>query len=87
MVGEFAGFAARDEKAARRQLGINPRRDAAGLHEALVAGMNLFLDECAHDDFRRIVLEQAPAALGGARWKKIDEASQFRAHPAQPNGV
>lgn len=40
---------------------------------AIVAGMNLFLDECAHDDFRRIVLEQAPAALGWARWKKIDE--------------
>ena len=54
-------------------------RIAAGLagiqdpQEALVAGMNLFLDECAHDDFRRIVLEQAPAALGWARWKKIDE--------------
>jgi AcrR family transcriptional regulator len=40
---------------------------------AIVAGMNLFLDECAHDDFRRIVLEQAPAALGWVRWKKIDE--------------
>ncbi|HEX3488411.1 MAG TPA: TetR family transcriptional regulator [Streptosporangiaceae bacterium] len=41
---------------------------------AIVAGMDLFLDECAQDDFRRIVLEQAPAALGWARWKKIDEA-------------
>lgn len=40
---------------------------------AITAGMDLFLDECAHDDFRRIVLEQAPAALGWARWKKIDE--------------
>jgi AcrR family transcriptional regulator len=41
--------------------------------ELVVRGMDIFLDECAHDDFRKIVLEQAPAALGWTRWKKIDE--------------
>jgi AcrR family transcriptional regulator len=56
------------------------RHVAAGLAglsdpvELVTAGIDLFLAECAHEDFRRIALEQAPGALGWARWKKIDEA-------------
>jgi AcrR family transcriptional regulator len=41
--------------------------------EALVAGADVFLGECAKPDFRRIALEEAPVALGWARWKASEE--------------
>ena len=41
---------------------------------ALMArGIDLFLEECGEADFRRIALEEAPAALGWARWKETEE--------------
>jgi AcrR family transcriptional regulator len=41
--------------------------------EALVAGADVFLGECGKPDFRRIALEEAPVALGWARWKASEE--------------
>jgi AcrR family transcriptional regulator len=41
--------------------------------ELMRAGVDLFLVECCHEDFRRIALEEAPAALGWRRWKEIEE--------------
>src|ERR1022692_1578924 len=41
--------------------------------ELIAAGVDLFLAECCQPDFRRIALEDAPAALGWARWKEIEE--------------
>jgi len=41
--------------------------------KALLAGADVFLEECCQRDFRRIALEEAPVALGWARWKAIDE--------------
>ena len=35
--------------------------------------MDAFLEACLEPDFRRIALEEAPAALGWARWKDIEE--------------
>jgi AcrR family transcriptional regulator len=40
---------------------------------ALVAGAQVFLEECGKPDFRRIALEEAPVALGWARWKASEE--------------
>jgi len=40
---------------------------------ALLAGAEVFLEECCQADFRRIALEEAPVALGWARWKEIEE--------------
>ena len=41
---------------------------------ALIAkGIDLYLEQCAEADFRRIVLEEAPAALGWIRWKETEE--------------
>lgn len=41
---------------------------------ALMAkGIDVFLEECGDADFRRIALEEAPAALGWARWKETEE--------------
>jgi len=41
---------------------------------ALMArGIDIFLEECGEADFRRIALEEAPAALGWARWKETEE--------------
>jgi AcrR family transcriptional regulator len=37
------------------------------------AGVDTFLTECAQPDFRRIALEEAPAALGWTRWKELEE--------------
>jgi AcrR family transcriptional regulator len=40
---------------------------------AIEQGIDAYLDACRQPRFRRIVLEDAPAALGWARWKDIDE--------------
>jgi AcrR family transcriptional regulator len=41
--------------------------------EIVTIGVDLFLAECCKADFRRITLEEAPAALGWARWKEAEE--------------
>ena len=41
--------------------------------EQLAAGVDLFLRRCGDPGFRRIVLEDAPAALGWDRWKELEE--------------
>ncbi len=41
--------------------------------ELMAVGVDLFLAECSEDDFRRIAIQEAPAALGWARWKEIEE--------------
>jgi len=39
----------------------------------VAGGVDLFLAECCQQDFRRIALEEAPAALGWQRWKELEE--------------
>jgi AcrR family transcriptional regulator len=39
----------------------------------LLAGIRAFLDVCTTPRFRRIALEEGPAALGWDRWREIDE--------------
>jgi AcrR family transcriptional regulator len=41
--------------------------------ELMARGVDVYLRECSRPDFRRIALEEAPAALGWARWKEIEE--------------
>ena len=41
--------------------------------ELMRAGVDAYLSECGRPDFRRIALEEAPVALGWARWKEIEE--------------
>jgi AcrR family transcriptional regulator len=41
--------------------------------ELMATGVDLFLAECCEPDFRRIAIQEAPAALGWARWKEIEE--------------
>ncbi len=41
--------------------------------ELMASGVDLFLAECCEPDFRRIAIQEAPAALGWARWKEIEE--------------
>jgi len=41
--------------------------------QALLTGADVFLDECCRPDFRRIALEEAPVALGWARWRATEE--------------
>jgi AcrR family transcriptional regulator len=41
--------------------------------ELMATGVDIYLAECAEPDFRRIALEEAPAALGWSRWKEIEE--------------
>lgn len=50
----------------------------AGEHEPdqwrrLLAGIRAFLDACTTPRYRRIALEEGPAALGWDRWREIDE--------------
>jgi AcrR family transcriptional regulator len=39
----------------------------------LLAGIGAFLDACLTPRYRRIALEEGPAALGWHRWREIDE--------------
>jgi AcrR family transcriptional regulator len=41
--------------------------------DLMAAGVDIYLEECTEPAFRRIALEDAPAALGWARWKEIEE--------------
>jgi len=41
--------------------------------EALRIGADVFFEECTKPDFTRIALEEAPVALGWARWKASEE--------------
>ena len=41
--------------------------------EIMADGVDAYLDECCEADFRRIALRDAPAALGWARWRQIEE--------------
>jgi len=41
--------------------------------DLMAAGVDIYLKECSEPDFRRIALEEAPAALGWFRWKQIEE--------------
>jgi AcrR family transcriptional regulator len=41
--------------------------------EALATGIRTFLDACADPSFARITLIDAPAVLGWAEWRRIDE--------------
>jgi AcrR family transcriptional regulator len=41
--------------------------------DLMATGVDIYLAQCTEPDFRRIALEEAPAALGWARWKAIEE--------------
>ena len=41
--------------------------------ESMATGIDIYLAERGEPDFRRIALEEAPAALGWSRWKEIEE--------------
>jgi AcrR family transcriptional regulator len=41
-------------------------------YDALVAGLDAFLDHCLVPSTARIALEQAPSVLGWAEWREID---------------
>jgi len=43
--------------------------------EAMVAGVEAFLDECAEPELQRIALHDAPAVLGWDRWREIAAAN------------
>jgi len=43
--------------------------------EAMKAGAEAFLDECAEPELQRIVLHDAPAVLGWDRWREIAAAN------------
>lgn len=43
--------------------------------EAMKAGIEAFLDECAEPELRQIALHDAPAVLGWDRWREIGAAN------------
>jgi AcrR family transcriptional regulator len=51
---------------ARLESVVDPR-------EALLTGADVFFEQCCEPGFRRIALEEAPVALGWARWKSSEE--------------
>lgn len=66
-----AAFIAMEERLlARVTAAINGATD---MEQMVLSGIDVFLAECCEPDFRQIALLEAPAALGWARWKEIDE--------------
>jgi len=66
-----AAFIAMEERLLARVLvAIN---DATDMEQMVISWIDVFLAECCEPDFRQIALLDAPAALGWARWKEIDE--------------
>jgi AcrR family transcriptional regulator len=67
-----AAFAAMEERLLARvtEAAVNAGDDPWRLMEA---GIDAFLAECCEADFRRIALQEAPAALGWDRWKRVEE--------------
>lgn len=51
---------------------------AADPVEGLQAGVRSYLDACADPSFARITLVDAPAVLGWAEWRRIDEEHALR---------
>lgn len=43
--------------------------------EAMKAGVEAFLDECAQPELRQVALHDAPAVLGWERWREIGAAN------------
>jgi AcrR family transcriptional regulator len=41
--------------------------------EQMSAGIDAYLRECCEPEFRRVALQEAPRALGWARWREIEE--------------
>jgi AcrR family transcriptional regulator len=67
---EAAYVAMEDRLLARVLTGVEAIDDP---WKALLVGADIFLEECCRPDFRRIALEEAPVALGWARWKASEE--------------
>jgi AcrR family transcriptional regulator len=68
-----AAFIAMEERLLGRVVTV-VEATAADPEAMFAAGIDVFLTECCDPQFRRIALEEAPAALGWARWKEIDES-------------
>lgn len=66
-----AAFVAMEERLLRSVLAAID--DASDMERMVLSGIEVFLAECCQPDFRQIALLDAPAALGWARWKEIDE--------------
>ena len=45
-----------------------------GPRAMLATGVDLYLEACCDDRFRRIALQEAPGVLGWSRWKQLEEA-------------
>jgi AcrR family transcriptional regulator len=59
-----------------KRLLANVTEGVAGIDDPwdlMAAGVDIFLAECCEADFRRIAVQEAPAALGWSRWKDIEE--------------
>lgn len=66
-----AAFAAMEERLLSRVIAATA--EVEDPWELMEAGINTFLAECCEPDFRRIALQEAPAALGWDRWKQAEE--------------
>jgi AcrR family transcriptional regulator len=49
-------------------------KTAPAIRDRLFVGIHAFLGECRNPDYLRIVIREAPAALGQARFEAIEEA-------------
>jgi AcrR family transcriptional regulator len=64
-------FVEEETRAAERIAGA--MADAPDLWQQALAGVHAFLDICTEPDYRAIVLQQGPLALGWDRWRELDQ--------------
>jgi AcrR family transcriptional regulator len=64
-----AGAAAKIKEKAKAKA-----RQNVGLWDRLIAGIDTYLDVCLEPAYGRIVVQDAPAVLGNARFRELEEA-------------
>ena len=65
------------EKARKPKLDYPRLRIARFSGPALTEGIDAYLDACLEPAYGRIVIQEAPAVLGNARYREIEEAYHF----------
>jgi AcrR family transcriptional regulator len=80
-----AAFVAMEEQLLESLL--EATRDVTDAREEMRIGIELFLAHCQRPDFRRIVVSDAPAALGWTRWKALEDKYFLGAIEAAVEGL
>ncbi|MDO9378691.1 MAG: TetR/AcrR family transcriptional regulator [Nocardioidaceae bacterium] len=72
----FEHVVEREQKAASKKIARSLRREKDPWERAEI-GLRGFLEICQEPTYRRIVMQEAPVALGPERWQEIERSSTY----------